>query len=357
MPVSPSLEPVQKCAERQQRETELRNWVVAQLGVDAEQVVAEWQSVVGDASCRRYFRFTPPRSRAALLAMDAPPDSEDLSSFIAIGKRLNAAGLRAPAILASDADHGFALLEDFGDGLLKHQLQAENGECLYQRLLPVLSGLAVDVDCGGLPDYSQHKLLDELALFPDWYLAHHTGCVFDAGEQQLWQSFCELLLASALEQPQVFVHRDFHSCNLLALGVGTDDDSFCAGDTGIIDFQDAVRGPLSYDLVSWLWDRYIAWPRAQQVEWIERFRLHLCANDSAVSQWLAAVDPMQWRRYCDWMGLQRNLKVVGIFARLHQRDGRDGYVEMIPTFARYVRDVLACYPELESYRQLLVPRL
>jgi aminoglycoside/choline kinase family phosphotransferase len=153
------------------------------------------------------------------------------------------------------------------------------------------------------------------------------------GEQACWDEVCSLLIRSALEQPQVFVHKDFHCCNLLKTASGP----------GIIDFQDGLLGPVSYDLVSLIWDRYIAWPRSQLLEWMSNaFELLPVASTRE-----------EWIRCCDWMGLQRNLKIVGIFARLKHRDGKRGYVEMIPRFYQYLLDVLPLYPEFEEFTQML----
>ena len=172
------------------------------------------------------------------------------------------------------------------------------------------------------------KLLEELELFPTWYLQRHKQYSIGCSQWDLWESLCTHLIQTAFEQPQVFVHRDFHSSNLLLLP---------GEQTGIIDFQDAVKGPLSYDLVSLIWDRYISWPRAQLLDWMEAFRLR---------QQLS-LQPAQWQQYCDWMGLQRNLKIVGIFARLHYRDQKPGYLEMIPRFWAYIMDILRRYPQFQ----------
>jgi len=197
-----------------------------------------------------------------------------------------------------------------------------------------LASMAQNVSSDGLPRYDQERLQAELDLFTDWYLGRHKRLVLDTGQKKNWQLLCIELQRSAAAQPQVFVHRDFHSTNLL----------YRQGRRpGIIDFQDAVRGPLSYDFVSLLWDRYIAWPRAQLENWIEAFRL-LTAPD---------VEPGIWIRWCDLMGLQRNLKIVGIFARLHYRDHKDGYLQMIPRFYRYLLDVLPLYPEFSPFNELL----
>ncbi len=174
----------------------------------------------------------------------------------------------------------------------------------------------------------------EGALFTDWYLAQHCDLVLTCEEQIFWKQLSQLLTEVATAPPQCFVHRDFHSCNLHQL-----DD----GEVGIIDFQDAVAGPASYDLASWLWDRYIEWPRSDIEKWVEQARPCLAPQ----------MAPDQWLRNCDFVGLQRNLKVVGIFARLHYRDGKAGYLDMLPQFAGYILDVVPRYQELKPYEPCL----
>jgi aminoglycoside/choline kinase family phosphotransferase len=289
------------------------------------------EPVSGDASFRRYFRFTT-GSRSVIL-MDAPPEKENSAPFIDIAARLRRAGLRAPEVFEFDLDRGFCLLEDFGDTLYRELINDESAHAIFSELLDVLNGMARRVDTTGLPQYDDHTLLQELDLFRSWYLERHRARVLDAGEKRLWTSVCRLLVDSAREQPQVFVHKDFHSCNLLETPFGP----------GIIDFQDGLLGPVSYDFVSLVWDRYIAWPRERIEHWMQQSREMLPVNVSA----------SQWVRYCDWMGLQRNLKIVGIFARLGHRDKKEGYIEMVPRFYRYLLDVLPRYPEFSEFLQFL----
>ena len=317
-------------------EDRLRQWCAMQLGLAAEQL-APLEKVAGDASFRRYFRARLRDGRSFIL-MDAPPDKEDSRPFVDVAGRLLDGGVHAPAILASDLQEGWLLLEDLGDELYKQAFEQGDGATLMEPVFDVLERQAQLVSCEGLPAYDRGRLQSELDLFPDWYLTRQRLQVFNPDEQALWQELCDRLCRSAGEQPQVFVHRDFHSCNLMYLGDAA---------PGVIDFQDAVRGPLSYDLMSILLDRYITWPRAQLEIWIEQFRLRVAPD----------CEPDQWLRWCDWMGLQRNLKIIGIFARLAHRDGKSGYLELIPRFADYVRDVLLRYKELQGYRSLLEHRL
>lgn len=288
--------------------------------------------VAGDASLRSYHRLSDAKNRWIL--MDAPPEHEDCGPFIDIAGRLRHAGLHAPEILASNLEQGYLLLEDLGDVPLRDQLTHNTADQHMPGLLQLLAHMASDVSSAGLPAYDRGRLLDELELFPRWYLQKHKGIRLDCAGWDQWENLCTRLMASALTQPQGFVHRDFHSCNLMLLA----DDEI-----GVIDFQDAVHGPITYDFISLMWDRYIHWPRARLEDWMEQFRQQVAPH----------CDPQQWVRWCDWMGLQRNLKIVGIFARLYYRDGKTGYLEMIPQFYSYLRDVLPRYQELHAFDALL----
>jgi len=309
------------------RERAAASWASAVL--DLETVTL--QPVAGDASFRRYYRLQA-NGRSVIL-MDAPPDREDSGPFVEIAGRLRAAGLRAPEVFHCNLGLGFALLEDFGDTLYRDILDEQTVDGLFPDLIAVLEGMALRVDASGLPHYDEGLLQAEMDLFTDWYLQRHRGRPLEPGEQTLWSKLCNRLVQSAGQQPQVFVHKDFHSCNLLQM----------PGGPGIIDFQDGVCGPVTYDLVSLLWDRYITWPRERLEGWMEAARLRLAPD----------IPAGQWQRYCDLMSLQRNLKIVGIFARLKYRDAKDGYVEMIPRFYRYLLDVLGRYPEFTDQLRLL----
>jgi aminoglycoside/choline kinase family phosphotransferase len=293
---------------------------------------SEVSPVSGDASFRRYFRLHG--NDQSVILMDSPPASEDNARFIDIDNRLRQGGAHAPEILASSLDQGFLLLEDLGDTMYREILHTNNADELFPPLFGLLQTMATAVDDTGLPEYDRDRLLTELELFPRWYLERHKQISISCEDWDTWEDLCTRLIASAQQQPQVFVHRDFHSCNLLKLA---------SGEVGVIDFQDAVRGPLSYDLISLLWDRYISWPRSRLEAWMEQFRQQVAAE----------IPPQEWIRYCDWMGLQRNLKIVGIFARLYYRDGKAGYLEMIPRFWSYLMDVLPRYEETLPMKNLL----
>ena len=309
----------------------LHGALAPEIAVPVGYSLASWQSVSGDASFRRYFRTH--FNGKSYIIMDAPPQKESVEPFIDIAQRLRDVGLRAPIIVAQQLELGFLLLEDLGDEMLKSLLTEQTGQLLFDAVLPVLTTMASTCDVEGLPSYSSDKLHQELALFPDWYLQHHLSLAMTEAEAEQWQQLTQLLVDNALAQPQVFVHRDFHSCNLHQLP---------EGNIGVIDFQDAVCGPLTYDLASWLWDRYITWPRPQLELWMLEARQQLAPD----------VDEQCWIRWCDLMGLQRNLKIVGIFARLHYRDNKASYLDMIPRFSAYVRAVLPRYPELAAYQDI-----
>lgn len=302
-------------------------WAAERMGLDA----VELRPVCGDASFRRYFRFDA--GGRSVILMDAPRYRENSERFLDAGERLRLAGLNTPDIYHFDLDLGYGLMEDFGDVLFREILSGDTVDALFPRLFDILEIQANCVDAGGLPEYNEERLQMELDLFPDWYLAHYKHRPLKAGERTAWQELCGRLIESARSQPQVFVHRDFHSCNLIDTGQ----------DTGIIDFQDALLGPISYDFISLVWDRYIAWPRERLEAWMVemhgRYGLDCSMED--------------WIRQCDWMGLQRNIKIAGIFARLRYRDGKYGYLQMIPLFYRYLLDVLPRYPEFRGFLELL----
>lgn len=302
---------------------------LAWLGIEAGGDLAQ---IAGDASFRRYFRLRI--DGVSRILMDAPPELEDSAPFVEIAGRLRRAGLHAPEILRADLEQGFLLLEDLGDDLYRDLLDEDSVEALFDDVFRVLGVMAREVPAAGLPHYEPGLLRQELAWFQEYYLHQHRQLHWSAAQKAHWDSFCDRLVANALEQPQVFVHKDVHSCNLLRT---TRDNP------GVIDFQDAVLGPITYDFVSLVWDRYIPWPRSRIEAWMERFRRQ-AAPETA---------PQQWVRWCDLMGLQRNVKIVGRFALLRYAQGKQGYVEMIPRFYGYLLDVLPRYPEFRPVAKLL----
>jgi len=314
--------------EKDRRLAQARVWL-QQLGVDLQ---SDFHSIAGDASFRRYFRLQA--NGESRILMDAPSPGEDVRAFIDIDRRLRSADLHAPEIFHADRQNGFLLLEDLGDDLYRGVLDESNIDTHFAGLFDALKNMAMLVDTSQLPEFDAKMLRTEMDLFPDWYLNHHRKSMPRREFDATWVEFCKHIIDSALVQPQCFVHRDFHSCNLLKTSINS---------VGIIDFQDAVRGPVSYDFISLIWDRYINWPRGQIENWMEEIRLKLDLK----------IEPEQWLRYCDLMGLQRNIKIVGIFARLHYRDGKNGYIEMIPRFYEYVTGTLRRYPEFTEMLNIL----
>jgi N-acetylmuramate 1-kinase len=289
-----------------------------------------------DASFRSYWRTvgaTPPR-----IVMDAPPEREDLAPWLEVARRLAAAGVLAPAVLAEDRAQGFLLLADLGSRLLLPALDATRADALYAEALDTLLRLQTAVDPAGLPCYNEERLVAEMELLPTWFVQRHLGVVPDCEDWDVVESAFRALVDNARAQPQVFVHRDYHSRNLML-----QDD----GRLGVIDFQDAVRGPLTYDLVSILRDCYIAWPDERVAGWVERYRLQLAEAGIGVP------DRARFQRWFDLMGLQRHLKVLGIFCRLWYRDGKPGYLGDLPLVWRYTREVGQRHPETRDLVALL----
>lgn len=266
-----------------------------------------------DASFRSYWRVR--LGTRSWILMDAPPEREDCRPFLAVARRLRQAGLHPPTVFGQDLANGFLLLEDLGDVLFADRLTPDSADSLYGQALGVLARLAA-LDATGLPPYDEALLARELDLFPGWYVERQLGLPVDHGFRAWWEPLTETLVRTALAQPTVFVHRDFHCGNLMIR----------SGQPGILDFQDAVSGPLTYDLVSLLLDRYVTWPRPRLLAWAEQHRARVAPD----------VAPATWERWFDAMGLQRNLKIVGIFARLKLRDGKDRYLAWQPRFIGYL---------------------
>lgn len=296
-----------------------------------------------DASFRRYFRVE--HAGRSLVVMDAPPPRESLAPFLKVARLLREAGLRPPAILASDESRGFALLEDLG---MAHYLQClqegADPDLLYRPAMAALVTMQAGIDGvrAGLPAYSDELLATELGLFEEWFLIRHLGLNPTAGERSLLASTRTLLLEVAAAQRQVFVHRDFHSRNLMP----------AAGQPAVIDFQDAVVGPQAYDLVSLLKDCYVRWPRERVLGWVDHY-LALAGAEG--------LEPAQGRdaflRQFDLTGLQRHLKVLGVFARLWHRDAKPGYLQDLPRVLDYVVETVQAEPALQAFHAFLLGRV
>jgi len=300
-----------------------------------------------DASFRRYFRIDvknpelDPNSKTSIaksyIIMDAPPEQENCEPFIAVSNQLVNMGLQVPKVIAQNLDQGFLLLSDLGSTTylsILHSASESTADGLYQDALNALVTLQVQGKeaAKNLPAYNAELFDVEMNLFSDWLLGTHLDMPLSTLEQHTWQKVKQGLIDSALAQPQTYVHRDYHSRNLMV----TDHDN-----PGILDFQDAVYGPLTYDAVSLLRDCYIAWPIEQVREWQRSYFLKLCDHKLiAKDEWNGFVKAM------DLMGVQRHLKASGIFARLYHRDGKDGYLNDIPLTLNYIVQVGALYPEL-----------
>lgn len=312
------------------RSTAACEWAAKTLGIPGLQ----FSVASADASFRRYFRVAHPGSARSWIIMDAPPERENLAPFIDIAGRLHDAGLNAPEILARDDARGFLLLTDLGRRTLLEVITPASADAQFDAALDALVCMQANVSTDGLPEYDTALLRRELDLYPDWYLARHRGVQLDDAARATWERACALLIDSARAQPQVFVHRDFMPRNLMA-----------SDPPGVIDFQDAVRGPVTYDVVSLFRDAFVSWPEARIEEWIGRY------HERAATAGVAL--PEDFTRAFDWMGLQRHLKVIGIFARLHYRDGKAKYLAETPRFFGYVYDIGSRYPEFAALLELM----
>ena len=293
-----------------------------------------------DASFRRYFRATLDDGGTRIV-MDAPPANEDCRPWLQVQQLFQAAGTHVPEVLAQDTERGFLLLSDLGNRTYLQALDADNAAPLYADAIAALVKIKLASRAGVLPGYDQALLRRELDLFPQWFLSQHHRMVLTQSEQQSLETVFGRILAVNLAEPKVFVHRDYHSRNLMHIAGS-------AANPGIIDFQDAVYGPISYDMVSLLKDAYIEWDEDLALDWLVRYWQQARKAGLPV-----AVDFGDFFRDYEWMGVQRHLKVLGIFARLCHRDGKDGYLKDLPLVARYLRKACERYSELSPLRKIL----
>lgn len=292
-----------------------------------------------DASFRRYFRVR--RDGTSHIVMDAPTERENPAEFVRIARQFRAAGLNVPEIVAADLKQGFALISDFGSTTYLSVLTADNADALYDDALDSLVALqrASSADRSFLPPYDSRLLNLEMELFRQWYLGVHRAKDRQDGDDRILERAFKLLERKALEQPSVWVHLDYHSRNLMLL----EKDS-----PGILDFQDARHGPITYDLVSLLRDCYIEWPQERVAAWVGKYL------DKAGQAGLPVGDDVdRFIEWFDWMGLQRHLKVAGIFSRLNYRDGKPGYMDDIPLVLSYIHSISAKYERLRSLHGLI----
>jgi aminoglycoside/choline kinase family phosphotransferase len=297
-----------------------------------------------DASFRRYFRVT--RGEDTYIVMDAPPEKESLGPFLNVARMLLEIGLNVPVVLAQDQKRGFLLLSDLGRRQYLDELDSdEAGDRLYGDALGALCTMQMAGNgmARGLPPYDHALLMREMELMPEWFLRRHLGLSISAAERGMLDRLFETLAQSALAQPAAFVHRDYHSRNLLVTA---------ADNPGILDFQDAVWGPVTYDLVSLLKDCYVAWPAARVRAWALQYRERLLAKGFPLG-----LAESEFIRGFDLVGLQRHIKVLGIFARLYYRDGKAQYLEDLPRVLRYTRDAAAEYAETAEFAEFIASRI
>ena len=299
-----------------------------------------------DASFRRYLRVQG-AGGISRIVMDAPPPQEDVRPFVDIAHRIQAAGLHAPQVLALDEAHGFLLLADLGHALYLpalQQAQPVQADALMRELVAALVQFQQRVDGTGLPAYDETLLRRELALFPEWCVGREHGISWTAAQQDTWDKVCNALVASALAQPQVVVHRDWMPRNLMR----------ATPTPGILDFQDAVVGPITYDIASLLRDAFHSWDEPLEIDWAARWWQQARAAGLFGEHVMGADFGETWRAL-EWMGLQRHLKVLGIFCRLKHRDGKPAYSADLPRFFGYVTKVALRYRALKPLIALIEP--
>ena len=315
-----------------QRQEQLHHWLATVLA-KAPYTLAPASA---DASFRRYFRVD--LNGHTLIVMDAPPEHEDCRPFVHVAEVMANAGLNVPHVLEKDLAQGFLLLSDLGDTTYLGALNAATASDLYRDASQALIKLQLASREGVFLAYDEALLTREMQLFPDWYVGRHLGHELDEAQQAMLHKTFALLNRNILAQGQVYVHRDYHSRNLMV----------CDVNPGVLDFQDAVHGAITYDLVSLLKDAYIAWDEDQVLDWAVRYWQMAKKAHLPVPQ-----DFAEFYRDFEWMGAQRHIKVLGIFARLYHRDGKDGYLKDMPLVMNYLRSVCARYVELMPLLRLL----
>lgn len=328
-----------------QRQTAFEQWLAPLVG--AHSLLPDTlRAASSDASFRRYLRIDQ-HSGGSLIVMDAPPPLEDVRPFVFLANEMQQAGILGPQVLAQDAAQGFLLLSDLGQGLMLGQLQTQSSQnqhkeslALMRSAVDTLVAWQVGMACDAWQVYDESLLRRELALFPQWCVQQERGVTWTPDEQSLWDTACDLLVRSALDQPTVAVHRDFMPRNLMVTPRGL----------AVLDFQDAVRGPITYDIASLIRDAFFSWDEEQEI-------------DIAVRYWEAArkaklpvnQDFGEFWQQLEWMGLQRHLKVLGIFCRLKHRDSKPKYSEDLPRFFAYAHKAADRYNSLRPLARLLEP--
>jgi aminoglycoside/choline kinase family phosphotransferase len=323
-----------------QRLLAFARWFVA-LPPNLRLQASTLRAASADASFRRYLRIST--EGRSLIVMDAPPPQEDVRPFVHVAGLLRAAGLHVPAVIAADVENGFLLLEDLGDRLYLAELQAAGPDDRQRWMRDAIEALVTmqcRADASSLPSFDEALLTRELDLFPQWCVQREFGLDWDDRQQQHWQALCRALVQEALAQPRVFVHRDWMPRNLM----------LAEPNPGILDFQDAVAGPVTYDIACLLRDAFVSWDEAQEIDWAVRW--WDLARRSGLP---VAADFGDCWRQIEWIGMQRHLKVAGIFCRLKHRDGKPGYARDLPRFFDYLTKVALRYPPLQRLLPLLQP--
>lgn len=318
-----------------ERENALKEWLIQTLQRDDFAL----SLLAGDASFRRYYRLH--YNSTTQVVMDAPPDKETLHPFIHIAHLLEQAGVCTPKILASNTQQGFLLLSDLGDNLLLHTLNPETAPHHYMQAIDTLFKIQTcTLDDPMLLPFDYQFMIKEMHLCLEWFLKAYIGLALSEAETFLFQRTIDWIATEVAQQPITFIHRDYHSRNLMLMS---------ENQLGVIDFQDAMRGPLTYDLVSLLKDCYISWPREQVLQWVASFYKQ---NDLAHTYSLE-----EFVRAFDLCGLQRHLKVLGVFSRLHLRDNKSGYLKDLPLTLNYVLEVTEIYSELHELNNFFQNRV
>jgi N-acetylmuramate 1-kinase len=318
--------------DRDSRLMTLRAWLARHLPMER----CSLSPASADASFRRYFRING--DGQTWIAMDAPPEREACEPFVRVAALMREAGLHVPEVIAQDLEQGFLLLTDLGTTTYLQALQQGDADDLFQDAVDTLIRLQLASRSGVLPDYDESLLRREMDLFPEWYLFRHLGLRPTVAQREVLEATAALLIDNSRSQPAVYVHRDFMPRNLMV----------SAPNPGVLDFQDAVYGPITYDLVSLFRDAFITWEEERVIDWVARYwekakRVNLPVNS----------DFGGFYREFEWMGLQRHLKVLGIFARIYYRDHKEGYLEDTPRFMQYALAVAARYRELNPLARLL----
>ncbi|TCS72621.1 hypothetical protein EDC61_10431 [Sulfuritortus calidifontis] len=310
----------------------LRQWTESVLPAP----LVDFEVASADASFRRYFRART--AAGSFIVMDAPPSHEDCRPYLHVARLFRAAGANTPEILAENLEEGFLLLSDFGNTTYLAALNDQTADRLYLDANAALIQIQAASRPGELPDYDEALLTRELQLFPEWYLAKHLRIEASAQQKAVLDSTFRAILANNLAQPRVYVHRDWHSRNLMVT----------EPNPGVLDFQDAVYGPITYDLVSIYKDAYIKWDEERVLDWVIRYWQAARKANLPVS-----ADFADFYRDFEWMGVQRHIKVLGIFARLYHRDGKEGYLKDMPLVMHYLRRACERYNALGPFLRFL----